>query len=130
MSKLYFTSDLEYIVIKHKQFEIDTENERKDIHLNSKNKMPDKAVLVNRNWWNTITMYPCHSIKYKCTKCHNDTNLFLSKSERNVTVLERFETKIKQEKKKDDDQKEDVISCCRYCLWFDWFHQIRVHSLR
>jgi len=67
-------------------------------------------------FWINIQMKPETAVLHKCSNCIKD-NIFFKQ---NVNILKNI--------------KEEIIqldtNCSIYCIWWDWFHNIRQNTLK
>jgi hypothetical protein len=99
-----WNSETEYIEYKYREYDINVDDESEDV----------------KKWWNSVSIRPEHMHNYKCVKCTEDTRRFCTfeDNKRVKSFLEKFELK----------STIGSISCCTSCLWFDYFHQIRLDN--
>ena len=68
----------------------------------------DEKLSWGENWWNGVSRRPEDTPM--CNVCQEDTKLYES-LKKEMTLGQFMEKRMK---------------CCRWCLWFAWFHQLRL----
>lgn len=72
-------------------------------------KADDKRHMCGICFWNGITMHPAEGVNHKCVRCKQDTDRFKQTTFSKTSKVVEFKT-----------------LCHNRCMWFEWFHNIRV----
>jgi hypothetical protein len=72
----------------------------------------DEKLSWGENWWNGVGVSRRPEDTPMCSTCQEDTKLYEC-LKKEMTLGQFMEKRMK---------------CCRWCLWFGWFHQLRLKA--